>query len=100
MAKYEETAQKANVKARAIVSQFPHENQAGIACDLVLLFNDGIRCGRTCHRTQRLNACRIMAKGLPVKVLLKTVKDERRGTTFPALDVEPIMDAPPVTMSS
>jgi hypothetical protein len=95
MARYLETAAKANKVAQNLLELVPEAARPAAAAMMAQLVNLGIRCNpRPAMSTVRLNAVRRAIQGLPVKVKMETVpiQNPRPGgkTSFNALVVEAV----------
>ena len=100
MAKYMETAAKANEEAKKLMELIPDALRPAVAEHIARLVNLGFRCNpRAAHGTIRLNAVKAAVKGLPVKVSMKEVPKSFGTGTFNALVTEQIgVEAPKVTV--
>jgi hypothetical protein len=96
MARYLETAKKANDVAIKLMTLIPEASQPQAAAFMAQLVNLGVRCNpRACMATVRLNAVRRAIQGLPVKVRMEQVPNNRPGgKAFNALVVEAVGVAP------
>ena len=89
MARYREVAVDAAELSKKLIASVPAELRDELSVGLVQLYNLGIRTApRPVQGTVRLNACREMAKHLPVSVSMNRVENDRGG--YNALSVLPI----------
>ncbi len=98
MPRYMETAAQANEVAKELMDLIHalHDDapeQYGKAAEMIArLVNLGIRCSpRGVQHTVRLNAVQRAVRGLPVRVSMKEVTDEKTGRTYNALVTVPIV---------
>lgn len=91
MARYMEIAGEANVVAKELLEMVPENLRPVAAEKIAKLVNFGVRCSpRGVQHTVRYNAVARAVQGLPVKVRMKEVRDEKTGRTFNALTTEPV----------
>ncbi len=103
MAKYMEIAAQANDTAKELMDLIKGplgSEEYGKAAEMIArLVNFGVRVSpRGVHSTIRYNAVKRAVEGLPVRVSMKEVKDERTGRTYNALVTVPLSttaDLPP-----
>lgn len=101
MPRYLEVAAEANDVARRLLELVPNENRPRAAEMIARLVNFGIRCSpRPVQSTVRLNAVKRAVGGMPVKVSMREVKDERTGKTYNALTTEPVGGKPTIESST
>lgn len=92
MARYLEVAAEANGVAQKLLALVPEVDKPQAADLIARLVNFGIRCSpRGVQHTVRLNAVRKAVQGLPVKVSMNEVTDEKTGRTYNALVTRPIV---------
>ena len=91
MARYMETAAKANKVAKQLLALIPEDKHPSASAYIAQLVNLGVRVSpRPCQSTVRYNAVREAVKGLPVKVSMQQVTDPVSHKTYNALSVTAI----------
>lgn len=83
--------------AASLLALVPEANRPQAAEMIARLVNLGVRCSpRGVQHTVRFNAVHRAVRGLPVKVSMKEVRDEKTGRSFNALVTEPVGGKPTV----
>ena len=76
MARYLETAAKANTVAKELLEMVPDGNRPAAAALMAKLVNLGFRCNpRAAQSTVRLNSVKTAMRGLPVEVRLERLDE-------------------------
>ncbi len=97
MPRYIDIAAEANKLAQDLIALVPEIDKPRAAEMIARLVNFGVRCSpRGVQHTVRFNAVKRAVEGLPVKVSMREVTDEKTGRTYNALVTEPVGGKPTI----